>query len=80
MQNVEFFSIDLPRRRVYNLSVKRKGVAPMKYIVYYDMEEGKFYSKEEFEHKFGYMPSYERTMRFMPCVRYKSRENIEKNS
>lgn len=52
----------------------------MKYIVYYDLETGLFYTKEEFEHKFANLTEWEITMRFMPCIRYKSRENIEKNS
>ena len=65
---------------MYNKGTKGREEPFMKYIVYYDLEEGRFYTKEEFEHKFGYMSSWEKTMRFMPCIRYKSRENIEKNS
>jgi hypothetical protein len=65
---------------VYNVSVKRKEETDMKYIVYYDMETGLFYTKEELEHKFANLTEWEITMRFMPCIHYKSRENIEKNS
>ena len=42
------------------------------FIVYYDMETGRFYSKEEYEQKFANLRDFEKTMRFMPCIRYKS--------
>ena len=39
-------------------------------ILYYDMEEGKYYSKEEFERLFvGTFTDMEIAMRFMPFVR-----------
>ena len=62
---------------MYNKGVKRKGERPMKYVIYYDLEEGRFYTKEELEAKFGYMKSWEITMRFMPCVRYKSKNGVD---
>lgn len=45
------------------------------FIVYYDMETGLFYTKEEFAKRFSDLKDWEITMRFMPCVRYKAREN-----
>ena len=38
-------------------------------IVYYDIEEGKYYSRKEFEEKFSSMPMEEKIARFYSCVK-----------
>lgn len=38
-------------------------------IMYYDIEEGKFYTCKEFEEKFSSMPMEEKIARFYSCVK-----------
>lgn len=38
-------------------------------IVYYDIETGVYYTREDFEAKFASMSAQEKTARFYPCVK-----------
>lgn len=38
-------------------------------VMYYDVESGVYYTREDFEAKFASMSSEEKTARFYPCVK-----------
>lgn len=39
-------------------------------VIYYDMENGVYYTKKDYEEKFADLESWEKVMRFMPCVKF----------